>query len=143
MTRFLCCLTLFALLGSAGCDGLPAARGPVEPVTSTEEFDMTIGQADRPVFVDFSAQECDPCQRLKPRIEELAAEYEGRVRFIEVDINDAPRLVRRYNIERIPTILVMSNGRIFRRMGYDSSGAYREALDAALGSILGAPSGAM
>ena len=134
MPRSLPCLTVLALAALVGCEAQPAARGPVVPVASTEQFDLTIGQANQPVLADFYAQWCGPCERLEPRLAELAAEYEGRVRFVRVDINDAPRLAKRYEIRRIPTILVISNGRVVRRMGYDSSAAYRKALNAALGA---------
>ena len=67
----------------------------------------------RPALIDFYASWCGPCQRLSPIIDELAAEYEGKVDIYKVDVEQQDELAYLFNVRSIPTLVfIPMNGRI-------------------------------
>jgi thioredoxin len=76
------------------------------------DFDAAVLQADQPVLVDFHAPWCGPCRMLAPALEQLAAEFAGRVRFVKVNVDDAPELAGRYRITGVPTLLLFRDGAV-------------------------------
>lgn len=64
-----------------------------------------------PVLVDFWAHDCVPCAALRPVLEELAAEYAGRIRLVTVNIEENPDIVEYYKVRAIPTVMVFINGK--------------------------------
>ena len=82
-----------------------------EPMAVTDgDFDKEVLEAETPVLVDFWAEWCAPCKMVAPVIHELANEYEGRVKFTRVDVDDSPETAAKYGIRSIPTLLVFKNG---------------------------------
>lgn len=80
-----------------------------------ENFDQEVLQSDTPVLVDFWADWCMPCKMLAPTIEELANEFDGRVKVGKVD-TDANRDVSvKFEISAIPTILLFKGGEVVRK----------------------------
>ena len=75
-----------------------------------QSFEQEVLQSDRPVLVDFYADWCGPCQVIKPVLEELAKEYEGRVDVRKVDVDQNQGLAQRYGVRSIPTLLVFKGG---------------------------------
>lgn len=75
------------------------------------EFETEVLGADRPVLVDFYAPWCGPCRMLGPVLERLAAEWADRVRFVKVNVDEAPDLAMRYQISGVPTLMIFSGGR--------------------------------
>jgi thioredoxin 1 len=68
--------------------------------------------SELPVLVDFWAEWCGPCHRIAPLLEELATEYEGRVRIVKLDADNNPNTVRTYNIMSMPTLTIFRGGEV-------------------------------
>ena len=77
---------------------------------TNEIFDREVLQSDIPVLVDFWATWCGPCRMVAPIVEEIADEYDGKVKVCKVNVDDAEDLAERFGIASIPTLLVFKNG---------------------------------
>jgi thioredoxin 1 len=77
-----------------------------------DEFATEIEQHPGLAVVDFWATWCAPCQMVAPVLEQLAQEYEGRVKVAKVDVDANPRTQIRFNIRSIPTLLFFKDGRV-------------------------------
>ncbi len=73
-------------------------------------FDQMVLQAEKPLLVDFWAIWCKPCLMVAPILDELAEEYDGRISFVKVDVDQNPKTAARYSIMSIPTLLIFKNG---------------------------------
>lgn len=76
-------------------------------------FDPEILKSDVPAMVDFWAPWCGPCKVIAPVIEELAKEYEGRVKVAKMNVDENPATPSRYGIRGIPTVIIFKDGQIF------------------------------
>ena len=82
-------------------------------ITLTQEsFTKEVIESPGPILVDFWAEWCGPCKMLAPILDELAAEYEGRVRFGKVNIDEYGPLAAQFNIQSIPTLLLFHKGQV-------------------------------
>ena len=77
---------------------------------SDSTFQQEVLDADGPVVVDFWAPWCGPCRAVDPIFEELATEYEGRVRFVKLNIDENLATAGRYNVLSIPTAILFEGG---------------------------------
>ncbi len=75
-----------------------------------QEFAAEVEEQDGITVIDFWAPWCAPCRMVAPIVESLAEEYEGRVRFAKVNVDEAPAVASKYGIRSIPTIGVFRNG---------------------------------
>ncbi len=75
-------------------------------------FEQEVMQADGLVVVDFGATWCGPCKKLDPMLEEMAVEYEGRVKVRKVDVGEAPGIAQRYKVLSVPRVLFFKGGEV-------------------------------
>ena len=81
-------------------------------IISKEQWEQEVINSDKPVFVDFWATWCGPCSIVAPIVEELAKEYEDKVNFVKVDVDQNKELASKYNIFSIPTLAIFRNGQL-------------------------------
>ena len=98
-----------------------------------QNFESKVVEADRPVLVDFWAAWCAPCKMLKPVLDELAGEYEGRVLVGELDVDANPTTASHYAVLSIPTLILFRDGKPAQRIvGYQPKASLRQKIDAVL-----------
>ncbi len=85
-------------------------------VLSSSSFDSEVLKSDKPVLVDFWAVWCGPCKAIAPIVEELAGDYEGRLKVMKLDVDDNPRTAVAYGVQSIPTLLVFKDGKPAERI---------------------------
>ena len=105
-----------------------------EPVAIDDSnFEQFVLQAKTPVLLDFWAAWCAPCLMVAPVVEELAEEYEGRVSFGKVDVDQNPKIASQYGIMSIPTLILFKDGKpISNIVGFRPKAELKQSLDAAL-----------
>jgi thioredoxin 1 len=96
-------------------------------------FEEEVIKSDQPTLVDFWAPWCGPCRMVAPIVEELAGEYEGKVKFYKVNTDENPHVSARYGIRSIPTLLLFKNGEPVQQIvGFRPKGDLKKRLDQAL-----------
>lgn len=81
-------------------------------IVNQNNFDKEVLQANVPVLVDFWAAWCGPCKMVAPVIDQIASQYEGKVKVVKLNVDENPEIANRYQIMSIPTINLYKNGRV-------------------------------
>jgi len=104
----------------------------VAAVTDSD-FQTQVLEADLPTVVDFWAEWCGPCRMVAPVVEELAAEYQGKVRFARMNVDENPTTPAKYGIMSIPTLILFKNGEaVDKIIGARSKDDFKRWLDSKL-----------
>lgn len=77
---------------------------------SDNDFEDEVLKSDQPVLVDYWAEWCGPCKMIAPVLEEIAGEYEGRLKIAKLNIDDNPSTPPKYGIRGIPTLMLFKGG---------------------------------
>ena len=83
---------------------------------STDDFKSEVVESDAPVLVDFWAEWCGPCKVIAPVVEELANDYEGKIKFGKVNVDDHNTVASEYGVRSIPTLLIFKNGTVVNQI---------------------------
>jgi thioredoxin 1 len=119
-----------AVVLSGGGNAGAVAPESFHEVTSPEEFDERVLEAERPVLVDFYSDHCIYCKQLTPTLETLTDQYAGEVTFVKVNVAAVPELARRYQLQGTPTVLIFLDGKAaFARAGNHPIETYRAAIE--------------
>ena len=80
------------------------------------DFKKVVLESEQPVLVDFWATWCAPCRAIAPALDELAGQYQGRVKVVKVNIDDNQDVPQQYGIRSIPTLLLFKGGRVVEQI---------------------------
>lgn len=95
-------------------------------------FQSEVIDSALPVLVDFYATWCGPCRALAPALEGVAKAYDGRLRVVKVNVDDAEALAVRYRIRGVPTLMFFKSGAVVDTIvGLPSAGVLKQKLEAA------------
>ena len=96
-------------------------------------FEAEVLKSSQPVLVDFSATWCGPCKQLSPIVDELADEYDGRVKVVKVDVDASQQVAGKYGIMSVPTVLIFNGGEpVETIVGLNAKTAYKSKIEALL-----------
>jgi len=99
------------------------------------EFQAEVLDSDVPVLVDFFAPWCGPCRALAPALEGVAKTYDGRLKVVKVNVDDAQQLAANYRIRGVPTLMFFKDGKLADTIvGLPSANILRVKLDAIVAS---------
>ena len=103
-------------------------------ITFTDaSFDQDVLKSEQPVVVDFWAEWCGPCRVVSPIIEELAGEYEGKVKIGKLNVDENQEAAGKYGVMSIPTILVFKGGEPVKSLiGAQNKENYKQAIEEVL-----------
>ena len=99
---------------------------------TSENFQEVIG-SEQPVVIDFWAEWCGPCRMIAPIIDELAAEYEGRVLVAKCDVEECEEAVAKFGVRNIPTVVFVKGGEVVDK---NVGAASKDALKAKIEKLL-------
>ncbi len=79
-------------------------------------FDQEVLHSNVPVLVEFGAVWCGPCRQIEPILEQLAVEWNGKVRLAKVDVDESVKTVLQYQVMSVPTLILFVNGEACQRL---------------------------
>jgi thioredoxin 1 len=111
-------------------------QGTTDAVAETSDatWNADVVQSQTPVLVYFYAEWCGPCKQMAPIVSKLAANYQGKVKFLRVDIDKNPSVTGQNNVQSIPTFLIFNGGKLVDSYnGAVPEGLLKGAVDKTLG----------
>ena len=121
-------------------DGVPRCGNCGAPLpwiadAADDDFADVVEKSSVPVVVDLWAAWCGPCRMVSPALERVARELAGRIKLVKVDVDAAPRLSQRFEVQAVPTLLVMRGADVIsRQAGAAPAPALRRWVEEALAS---------
>jgi len=105
----------------------------MQDIANEDDFQKKVLNSKVPAWIDFWAQWCAPCLAAAPVLEELASEYEGKVNFFKVNVDENGSVASKYGVAAIPTMLVFKEGQPVRQVvGHKSKREFKKVLDEVL-----------
>jgi len=83
---------------------------------SDDNFEGDILKSDKPVLVDFWAPWCGPCRSVAPIVDDLASQYEGKLKVAKLNVDESSEVAMKYQVTSIPTFILFKEGRVADRM---------------------------
>lgn len=81
-----------------------------------QDFQQEVLSSELPVLVDFTADWCQPCKMISPIVEQLAGQWDGKVKVVKLDADQNPNIMMQYGVMGIPTLMLFKGGEIKERM---------------------------
>jgi len=108
----------------------------ISKVSDEKTWEIDVVNSPVPVFVDFWAEWCGPCRMVGPVVEELSGDYDGKIKFVKVNIDEANALASKYNVFSIPTLMIFNKGEIIaQQVGAASKETYKNMIDKAIENL--------
>ena len=108
----------------------------ISKVSDEKTWEIDVVNSPVPVFVDFWAEWCGPCRMVGPVVEELSGDYDGKIKFVKVNVDEATALASKYNVFRIPTLMIYNKGEIVaQQVGAASKETYKNMIDKAIENL--------
>jgi thioredoxin 1 len=100
----------------------------VQEITD-KNFEVEVVNSDLPVLIDFWAPWCAPCRAIAPVVDELAKEYDGKLKVVKMNVDDNPLTPSKYGVRSIPNLLLIKNGQVKDQIiGAQPKGAFVNAI---------------
>ena len=101
--------------------------------TTDSTFKQDVLQSGLPVLVDFWAEWCGPCKMIAPILEEIAIEYEGRLKVVKLNVDQNPHTAARFAVRGIPTLMIFKSGLVeAQKVGAVSKALLRSFIESKL-----------
>ena len=123
----------------AAAAGIPRCGNCHQPLpwiaeADDDTFAEAADAASVPVVIDLWAPWCGPCRMVSPALAQVAAELAGRVKLVKVNVDNSPKIQQRFDVQAIPTLLVLRHGQVAaRRAGAAPAAALRAWVESAIG----------
>lgn len=105
-------------------------------IVDSSTFGKEVEESTLPVLLDFYAEWCGPCKMMAPIFAELAAEYEGKLRFAKIDIDQNQQIAVKFNVMSIPTLILFENGAVVDHIiGFSNKADLKTRIDELLTKV--------
>jgi thioredoxin 1 len=102
-------------------------------IVTDKDFEQEVMNNEKPVVIDIFTTWCPPCKMLAPILEKLAEDYEGKVVFVKMDLDQSPMTGNAFQVDRIPTVMLFDKGELVSSfIGLREEKDIREWIDSSL-----------